>query len=123
MLGIRYKYENGKNRLSSYNVNLGKIGLNYSTSFTYGNLASGQKLDAVYGVKLNNDDKLQYEYDELGRLETRKILFTSASTPAPFDTTYTYKNKWYNEAINYYMYGEIKNSYDKRSQGDGGLTQ
>ena len=90
LLGIRFKYENGKNRLTSYNVNLGKIGLNYTTSFTYGNSASGQNLDAVYRVKLNSDDKLQYEYDELGRLKTRKLLFTPTSTP--FNTIYTYKN-------------------------------
>ena len=78
-----YSYDN-LNRIAKSVWKKGDISL--STSYIYGdNAVSGQKSGLIYGVKLNNVQKLGYTYDELSRLQTRTV-----STTTPFVTEYTY---------------------------------
>ena len=54
--------------------------------YLYGDEAvEGQKTGLIYGVTLNNLQKLGYSYDDLARLTTRSI-----STDIPYVTEYTY---------------------------------
>jgi len=57
-----------------------------SSSYIYGdNAVENQKTGLIYGVKLNGTQQLEYEYDELARLQRRLLYITT-----PFVTEYTY---------------------------------
>ena len=74
------------NRLSAFKWSLEDIILR--TQYIYGNSnVPGQNTGLIYGVKLNDEQKLTYVYDSLGRLSKRTI-----NTVNPYATTYEYSN-------------------------------
>lgn len=78
-LGIRY--DNAKNRVSGYDVNI--EGINKATDFVYGE----NKVDPeiITAVKHNNNTSLTYGYDTLNRLTSRTLAAANN-----FTTEYTY---------------------------------
>jgi len=78
-LGIRY--DDSKNRVAGYDVNI--EGINKATDFVYG--GNNVAPDIITSVKHNNTTKLSYGYDSLNRLITRSL-----ATSTPFLTEYTY---------------------------------
>ena len=78
-----YAYDNF-NRLSKAKINLPGIGL--KTEYLYGNNnPSGKRTDLIYGISLNDLEKLTYTYDRFNRSDRRII-----NTETPFVTQYGY---------------------------------
>lgn len=71
MYALSYKYLNQKNLLEKYRF--ATTTDDFETSFVYGNINNGQIADAVYGVKLNNVQKIGYHYDGLARQNQRTL--------------------------------------------------
>ena len=80
---ILYRYEDGTNHLTRMDVRTDYK--SYTTNFVYGNIAAGQMPDSVYEVKLNNAKEIEYTYDGLGRLTSRKLSVPNLTA------TYGYK--------------------------------
>ncbi|MEQ2441176.1 RICIN domain-containing protein, partial [Solibaculum intestinale] len=77
---VRY---DDKNRVD---FNLSKVlGIATKTQFLYGDTSQQQKPGLIYGVKVNDNQVLSYEYDGLSRLSTRTL-----NTSTPFVTRYEY---------------------------------
>ena len=75
------RYDNSKNRVAGYDVNI--EGINKATDFVYGENKSAP--DIITSVKHNGTKKLSYGYDSLNRLITRTL-----ATGTAFTTEYTY---------------------------------
>ena len=59
--------------------------------YRYGNLANGEMPDVIYGVTWNNQNVLNYTYDNLGRLTNKTIpLYSEDAVSESLNTTYTY---------------------------------
>ena len=59
--------------------------------YRYGNLANGEMPDVIYGVTWNNQNVLNYSYDNLGRLTNKTIpLYSEEAVSESLNTTYTY---------------------------------
>ncbi len=78
---LRIRYDDSKNRVSGYDVNI--AGATKSTDYIYGELTKAP--DIITGVKQNGTRILSYGYDALNRMDTRTI-----STTTPFVTEYEY---------------------------------
>ena len=78
---LSIRYDDAKNRVAGYDVNVEGIGK--STDFVYGenNLAP----DIITSVKQNGTQSIGYGYDSLNRLSTRTL-----NTTTPFETEYEY---------------------------------
>lgn len=85
MYALSYKYLNQKNLLEKYRF--ATTTDDFETSFVYGNMNNGQIADAVYGVKLNNVQKIGYHYDGLAR-QNQRILYAGNSE---ITTSYGFK--------------------------------
>ncbi len=84
-LSLLYNYDS-KNRLSSYTSQL--EGTNIKTGYVYGDATTtDQKPGLIYGVKLNDVQKLTYSYDSLTRLQQKT---TNTSPTVTFSTNYSY---------------------------------
>lgn len=82
---LSYKYLNQKNLLEKYRF--ATTTDDFTTSFLYGDINNGQIADAVYGVKLDNVQKIGYDYDELARQDERTLYAGNSS----ITTTYGFK--------------------------------
>jgi len=80
---LKIRYDDTKNRVAGYDVNI--EGISKATDFVYG--GNGLDPDIISSVKHNNTTKLSYAYDSLNRLKTRTI-----STSTPFVTEYGFLN-------------------------------
>ncbi len=88
---LRIRYDDSKNRVSGYDVNIGST--TKSTDYIYGELIIAP--DIITGVKQNGTRILSYGYDALNRLQTRTISTTTFvdTVKNGNDTlTYTYDN-------------------------------
>lgn len=56
------------------------------TQYVYGDSSQGQFQDGIYSVKLDGNQILSYNYDELGRLDSRDLNCGNAT----ITSTYTY---------------------------------
>ena len=63
------RYDDTKNRLAGYNVNIG--GITNSTDYVYG--GNGVAPDLITGVNRNGSRKISYTYDGLNRLSVRNL--------------------------------------------------
>ncbi|MEQ2441833.1 hypothetical protein WMO26_13430, partial [Solibaculum sp. CLA-JM-H44] len=109
---VRY---DDKNRVD---FNLSKVlGVTTKTQFLYGDTSPQQKPGLIYGVKVNDNQVLSYEYDDLSRLSTRTL---NTSTPfvtryeylegsAPNSTTTLVKSVQNGDKTLYYSYDELGN--------------
>ncbi|MBR6509839.1 MAG: DNRLRE domain-containing protein [Clostridia bacterium] len=75
------RYDNSKNRVAGYDVNI--EGINKATDFVYGENKSAP--DIITSVKHNGTKKIGYSYDSLNRIIARTL-----STGTAFTTEYTY---------------------------------
>ena len=75
------RYDNAKNRVAGYDVNI--EGINKATDFVYGENKSAP--DIITSVKHNGTKKIGYSYDSLNRIIARTL-----STGTAFTTEYTY---------------------------------
>ncbi|MBQ4559301.1 MAG: RICIN domain-containing protein [Lachnospiraceae bacterium] len=82
---LSYKYLNQKNLLEKYRFATSTD--DFTTSFLYGDINDGQVGDAVYGVKLDNEQKIGYSYDELARRNERTLYAGNSA----ITTTYSFK--------------------------------
>ena len=78
---LSIRYDDTKNRVSGYDVNIG--GRDVSTDYVYGELEKAP--DIITGIKHDNTRILSYGYDALNRLQTKTL-----STTTPFITEYGY---------------------------------
>ena len=78
---LNIRYDNTKNRVAGYDINI--EGINKATDFVYGENKSAP--DIITSVKHNGTKKLSYGYDSLNRLITRTL-----ATGTAFTTEYTY---------------------------------
>ena len=87
---VEYTYADKTNYLTGikhYNKALGTQNIGYR----YGNLANGEMPDVIYGVTWNNQNVLNYTYDNLGRLTNKTIpLYSEDAVSESLNTTYTY---------------------------------
>jgi len=93
------------NRVSNSVWSVADISLD--TKYIYGDSSvSGQKTGLIYGVSLNNTQKIEYTYDILSRLD-RKIL----NTATPFATEYSYL-EGATQGTTTTLVKSVKNGYD-----------
>ena len=85
MYTLSYKYLNQKNLLEKYRFATSTD--DFTTTFLYGDINKGQIADAVYGVKLDNVQKIGYDYDELARQDERTLYAGDSA----ITTTYGFK--------------------------------
>lgn len=85
MYTLSYKYLNQKNLLEKYRFATSTD--DFTTSFLYGDINKGQIADAVYGVKLDDVQKIGYDYDELARQDERTLYAGNSA----ITTTYGFK--------------------------------
>ncbi len=81
--------------------------------YRYGNLANGEMPDVIYGVTWNNQNVLNYTYDNLGRLTNKTIpLYSEDAVSESLNTTYTY-----------YDVNDSKTTTLLKSTSTNGITQ
>ena len=81
MTSLNIRYDDTKNRVSGYDINI--EGISSATDYVYGE--NNVDPDTVTSVKHNGTKVLSYSYDELGRLKSQTL-----NTTTPFVTQYGY---------------------------------
>lgn len=87
---VSYRYDDKTNYLTGITHISDALGTS-KLDYTYGNIASGQMPDQIYGVKWNDVTKKTYAYDGFGRITTETVKPVNSSTRV-LQNTYTYKN-------------------------------
>ncbi len=85
LYSVKYKYVDKKDLLDSYSFM--DYNQKLTTSYVYGDINSGEIADAIYGVKLDGNLKIGYNYDDLARI-TNRTLYTGSAT---IDRSQVYK--------------------------------
>ena len=75
---VSYRYADKTNYLTGITHTSDALGTS-KLDYTYGNIASGQMPDQVYGVKWNDVTKKTYTYDGLGRLSSESVCYISGN--------------------------------------------
>ena len=82
---VNYTYADKTNYLTGV-THFSPLGTQ-NIGYRYGDMSLGEMPDQIYGVTWNDDEKVNYTYDGLGRLTNKAV---GGNVPFPLNTTYSY---------------------------------